>query len=219
MDNLPLRRSPSMFQAMKTAPTVKMMMRETVFDGFSRMHRLRFRHRRHDGGWTQPKEREIFERGDAAALLPYDPRLDRVVLIEQFRIGGWLSGRDSFQLEPVAGIIENGDPALDVAIRESREEAGLEILAVEPMPSYLVSPGCATETVHSWCGWVDSRGVGGIHGSIEEEEDIRVHVLDFAEVVRRYEQGAFGYALTLLAVQWLMLNRDRLRKLWVQPSP
>jgi ADP-ribose pyrophosphatase len=197
-----------------SAADVELLARETPFAGYSRLHVLRLRHRLHRGGWSREVEREVFERRAAAAVLPYDPARDRVVLIEQFRPGAYAAGLGCFQLEPVAGVIADGEEPIDVARREAREEAGCEILAFEPMCTYTVSPGYSTEVVFAWCGRIDAAGVGGIHGQAHEDEDIRVHVLAFDVAMRRLAAGEFQYALTILALQWLALNRDRLRGLW-----
>ena len=197
-----------------SADDVELIARETPFERYSRLHVLRLRHRLYRGGWSREVEREVFERANAAAVLPYDPVRDEVVLVEQFRPGSYVAKLDCFQLEPVAGAIEPGEDPLEVARREAREEAGCEILAFEPICTFTVSPGYSTEVVFSWCGRVDARGVGGVHGQAHEDEDIRVHVLAFEAAMKRLAGGEFQYALTVIALQWLALNRERLRGLW-----
>ena len=187
---------------------------ETPFSRYSRLHVLHLRHRLHAGGWSRDIEREVLERVPCASVLPYDPARDEIVLIEQFRPGAYASGIDCFQLEPVAGAIEPGQEPIDVARREAREEAACEIRAFEPICTFTVSPGYSTEIVHLWCGWVDAAGVGGGHGQAHEDEDIKVHVLAFQEAQTRLAAGRFQYALTVISLQWLALNRDRLRRLW-----
>jgi ADP-ribose pyrophosphatase len=197
-----------------SASDVELISRETLFERYSRLHVLHLRHRLFRGGWSREVEREVFERKNAAAVLPYDPVRDEVVLVEQFRPGAYAARLDCFQLEPVAGAIEPGQDPLEVARREAQEEAGCEILAFEPIGTYTVSPGYSTEIVFAWCGRVDVRGVGGVHGQAHEDEDIRVHVLPFDAAMRRLAAGEFQYALTIIALQWLALSRDRLRTLW-----
>lgn len=198
-----------------TRRDVEIAERALGYEGFSRLHILRLRHRRHDGGWSEVIEREIYERANAAAMLLYDPERESVALLEQFRPGAYLSSRPCWQLEPVAGIVDPGEDPRDVAIRETREEAGCAVSAIAPLGAYLVSPGCATETVHCFVGRIDSRGVGGIHGHAEEGEDIRVHVLPLSEVQEGLRLGHFEYALTLICLQWLLLNREALHRKWL----
>jgi ADP-ribose pyrophosphatase len=185
-----------------------------LYKGYFRIALYRYRHRLFAGGWSSEIKREVFERGHAAGLLPYDPERDAVVLIEQFRIGALTAGMPPWQIEVVAGIIEDGETAEDVARRESWEEAGATVSELMPMCRYLVSPGGTSESVALFCGRVDSRGLGGIHGLPEENEDIRVEVVPFAEAMRLLTEGRIGNAVGIIALQWLALNRDRVRAAW-----
>jgi len=196
---------------------VEIIARETAYQGYFRIDRYRLRHRQFDGGMGGTHLREVFERGHAVALLPYDPVSDQVVLIEQFRIGAYAAGRPPWTTEIVAGIIEDGEAAQQVVRRELMEEAGLELIgAPVPVTEFLVSPGCSSETVSVFCGRVDARGAGGIHGLADEHEDIRVLVMSFAEAMARLEAGGIGNSPAIIALQWLALNRDALRKKWMR---
>jgi ADP-ribose pyrophosphatase len=193
---------------------VEVISRETCYQGYFRIDRYRLRHRLHDGGWSGEMTRELFERGHAVAVLPYDPVADAVVLLEQFRVGAYAAGQPCWQIEIVAGIIDPGETPEAVARRETAEEAGCAVLDLERVYHYLVSPGGASETVTMFCGRVDSTGVGGIHGLAHEHEDIKVEVVPWGEALRRLESGAIGNAFTLIALQWLALHRDELRRRW-----
>jgi ADP-ribose pyrophosphatase len=188
--------------------------KKTVCQGYFRIDLYRFRHRLFAGGWSGEVRREVFERGHAVVVLPYDPERDTVVMIEQFRIGAAAAGMPMWQMEVVAGIIGEGEAPEAVARREAQEEAGCEILDLVPVYHYLASPGGSSETVRLFCGRVDSRGLGGIHGLPEEHEDIRVEVVPFAEARARLEGGRIGNAPTIIALQWLIQNRDSLRQRW-----
>jgi ADP-ribose pyrophosphatase len=200
---------------------------ETAFRGYFRIDRYRFRHRRFSGGWTRPMTREVFERGHAVALLPYDPAADAVVLIEQFRIGAfaalktpWLGPRRSpWLIELVAGIIEPGETPEDVARREAVEEAGCRIETLEEACRFLSSPGGASETIILYVGRIDSRGLGGLFGLAEEDEDIRVHITPVAEAFRWLDEGRIINAQALIGLQWFRLNRERLRARWLPSLP
>jgi ADP-ribose pyrophosphatase len=188
--------------------------KSTLFQGYFRIDLYRFRHRLFAGGWSGEVRREVFERGHAVVVLPYDPERDAVVMIEQFRIGAAAAAMPLWQLEVIAGIIDEGETPEAVARREAREEASCEILDLIPVYHYLTSPGGTSESVRLFCGRVDSRGVGGIHGLPEEHEDIRVEVVPFAEARARLEGGRIGNAPTIIALQWLLLNREQLRRRW-----
>jgi len=196
------------------ADDVRVLACDTVFQGYFRIDRYRLQHRRHDGGWTEELTREVFERGHAVAVLPYDPQRDEVVLIEQFRVGAHAAGWAPWQLEVVAGIIDPGETAEDVARRESLEEAGLTILELTPIADFLNSPGAVSQTERLFCGRVDATGAGGIHGLEHEGEDIKVVVVPFAELRALLAENKVTNAPGLVALQWLLLNRDELRARW-----
>ena len=200
-------------------PSVEIVNREIAFDGFFRMERYRLRHRLFRGGMRPVIERELFERGHAAALLPYDALRDTVVLLEQFRIGALYMPSGPWLVEAVAGIIEPGESAEDVVRRESQEEAGCTVTDMEPICRYLVSPGGTSETLSLFCGRVDSRGVGGIHGLESENEDIRVSVTPLKQALAWLDDGTINSAGPIIALQWLKLNQQRLKRLWSASAP
>jgi ADP-ribose pyrophosphatase len=193
---------------------VQIFDRTLRYKGFFEVVRYRFRHRLFAGGWSSEIEREVFERGHAVAVLPYDPAADAVVLIEQFRIGALAAGFPPWQVEIVAGIIEEGEAVEAVARRETLEEAGAVLSTLIPICRYLVSPGGASESVAVYCGRVDSHKLGGIHGLPHENEDIRVEVVPFAKAIVELNAGRITNATCIIALQWLALNRDRLREEW-----
>ncbi len=185
------------------------------YKGFFSIARLRLRYRKYDGEWSDVLTREIFERGHAVAVLPYDPVRDEVVLIEQFRVGAIDFPADPWLVEIVAGIIDEGESAEEVAHREMAEEAGCVIEALEHVCDYLVSPGGATESTALFCGKVDATGVGGIYGLADEGEDIRVSAVSYDEAVAMLGNGRIKSASPIIALQWLMLHRERLRQQWL----
>jgi ADP-ribose pyrophosphatase len=189
-----------------------------TWDGYCKIDVYHLQHDKFDGGQSPVLEREVLERGHAVAVLPYDPIRDEVVLIEQFRPGAIsvnASNADMpvWLIEIVAGIIEKGENAEDVARRETIEEAGCEIIGeLDLISHYYVTPGCSSETVTLFCGQVDATNVGGLHGLDEEGEDIRVFTVPARECFAMLQNGQLCNAMTIIAVQWLMLNRDRLRQ-------
>lgn len=195
-------------------PTVEILEKRVCHDGFFRMEHYRLRHRLFGGGMSPELERELFERGHAAALLPYDPHLDRVVLLEQFRIGALEASRGPWLLEIVAGIIEEGETPEQVVVREALEEAGCGVFDLEPICNYYVSPGGTSETIALYCGKVDASAVGGVHGLVDEGEDIRAFSVPFDEAAAMVGDGRINSASPIIALQWLAMNRQRLRKLW-----
>ena len=193
---------------------VEVLDKTTPFEGYFQVDVYKFRHRKFDGGWTEPLTREVFERGHAAAVLLYDPDRDAVVMLEQFRIGAFAAGVESWLIEVVAGIIDAGETAEQVARREAVEEAGLEVGDMVPIATFLMTPGGSSETLAMFCGRVDSEGAGGIHGLDHEQEDIRVFVVSPEEALRRAMAQQCPNANTVIALQWLALNRAELKARW-----
>ena len=194
---------------------VEVIEREPCFKGFYRLDRLRLRHRLFAGGMGPEIRRELFVRHDAVCVLPYDPQRDCVVLIEQFRVGALDKSQNPWLLELVAGLIDKDEEPEQVARREAIEEAGLTLGALWPISAYYPSPGGSDERVHLYVGRCDSRLAAGIHGLEEEGEDIRVHVWSFDEALQAVRDGRIDNAASIIALQWLALNRAEVRGLWV----
>ena len=212
MSQLPLASEPYF-----TAADVEILRQENCHQGFFRMNRYTLRHKLFAGGWSAPLTRELFERGHAAAMLPYDPQRDEVVLLEQFRIGAVDGERSPWLLEMVAGIIEPGESTASVIHREAEEEAGLTVARSQFALSYLVSPGGTTERIDVFIGEVDSSLASGLHGLADEGEDIRVHVVSREQAYAWVESGRIDNAATVIALQWLQLHLDGVRQAWASP--
>lgn len=181
--------------------------REVRYDGFYRIDRLRFRHDLHDGGETSTLERELFVRGNVVGVLPYDPATDRIALVEQFRLGAMDQQPDPWMVEIIAGMIDTDESPEQVAVREAREEAGLELESVQLVSHYLASPGASNEEVFVFYAETDLSGIGGLHGLPEEDEDILVRTVPLDEAFAMMGDGRIRNALSIIALQWLRLNR------------
>ena len=188
----------------------KLNKHSTLFQKYFRLDEYSLSHELYRGGYSAEFTREIFERGSAVALLPYDPECRKVVLIEQFRAGAIHAKTSPWLIECIAGIVEVGETEDQVAIRESREEAGCEITQLHQISRYYVSPGGTTEECTLYCGIVDITGVGGIHGLAEENEDIRVEVVDADTAYQWVRDGVIKSSATIIALQWLEINQSRL---------
>ncbi len=188
--------------------------RTVAFQGYFRIARYLFRHSLYQGGLSGEVKREVFERGQVAAVLPYDPVRDEVVLIRQFRAGTFAANRHPWSWEIVAGVIEEGETPPDVARREATEEASVEILDLLPIHSVMLSPGACSEVCSSFIGRVDTTGVGGIFGLESENENILVKAMPFAESRALLDRDEVDNAVAVMALQWLALHRDEMRNRW-----
>ena len=195
-----------------TRDDVELIQHDTVFQGYYRMDRYQLRHRQYDGNWSRPITREVLERGHAAAVLPYDPVEDKVILIEQFRTGAYAHGADPWQIEIIAGIIDPNQSAEQVARREALEEAGCELSGeLIPIMDYYMSPGAVSEYMSLFCAACDSKLVSGFHGLDDEDEDIRVLAVPLQRALSLLKAGKIRNSPAIIALQWLQLNHAKVR--------
>lgn len=175
----------------------------------------RVRHRRHDGGQSPILERAVFTSGDAVTVLPYDPRLDAVLLIEQFRAGPYARHDPRpWCLETVAGRCDRAEAPETTARREAEEEAGLTLGRLERMAAYYPSPGIMSEYITAFVGEADLSAAGGTHGLPEEDEDILSLVVTRADALAAVASGEINCAPLILSLLWLDANAARLRADW-----
>jgi ADP-ribose pyrophosphatase len=188
---------------------------ESKFKGFFTINEVQVNHALYEGGTSITLKREIFERGNAVVLLPYDPIADKVVIIEQFRLGA-MSGDTPWQLEFIAGMFGENEQPIDVAIREAKEEANLTIKEddIIKINQFFPSPGGTSECIYMFAAKVDVTEVGGVYGLEEEGEDILVHVMSREEAMSLLAQGKITNASTIIGLQWLQLNYSQLQKSW-----
>jgi ADP-ribose pyrophosphatase len=188
--------------------------RVIAYQGFFRLEHHWIRHQLFSGELGPELHRELINRGHAAAVLPYDATRDTVVLLEQFRIGAIESSKGPWLTEIVAGLIEPGETSDQVARREAKEEAGCEFNELVHVYDYYSSPGGSSERVSLFVGSVDTHGMGGTYGNIEEGEDIWVRVIKSEEAFDMVRAGVIDSAMPIIALQWLQINRDMLRARW-----
>lgn len=191
--------------------------KEVPYHGFFQLQRYHLRHSLFAGGMSEIITREVLERGHAVAVLPYDPVRDEIVMVEQFRIGALQEpseSKNAWLLEIIAGMIETGESATDVVHREAEEEAQCALSHLEKIHTFYVSPGGTSETTALFCGKTDTREIGDICGVQGEHEDIKVHVYSFTQAMSLLAQGKICSAAPIIALQWLQLNRERLRQEW-----
>lgn len=190
--------------------------KKSLYRGFFKLTGYELKHDLFEGGESPLLSRELLDRGNAAAVLPYDPVRDEVVLIEQFRIGAGDDPSGPWMIEIIAGLQEPDESAEEVIHREALEEAGCKLSHLIPLHHYYSSPGSSNEQIQIYFARTETAGLGGIHGIDEEGEDIRVHVISSDTAFNWLDQGRIDSALPIIALQWFRLNRDRIRKQWLE---
>lgn len=196
------------------AADVELERRETSYSGYFAVDTLTLRHRLFAGGWSSPMRRELFQRGDAVGVLPWNPGTDEVVLIEQFRVGALRGADNPWMLELIAGIVEPGESDPEVAHREAEEEAGCQLHRLEPIATFYPSAGACSEQIRLFIGETTGADHGAVKGLAAEHEDILVHQMARTEALAMLDRGEINNGHTLIALQWLALHGERLRKDW-----
>ena len=169
--------------------------------------------RRFDGAMSPGVTRAAFILGDAVTVLPYDPRRDLVLVVEQFRAGPLARGdAQAWQIEAIAGRIDPGETPEAAARREAVEEAGLRLTALIPVAQYYPSTGAVSEYVYSYVALTDlPEGSAGVFGVASEAEDIRGHLISFDRLMDLVASGEVENAPLILTALWLQRERGRLR--------
>ena len=199
-----------------TQPELKIEVdhRETLFDSFLRVDRLKLRHSLFAGGWSEVMTRELLLRPRAVGVLLFDPVQQQVVLVRQIRVGMLDEGQHPWLLELVAGMVESGEEPIEVAARESLEEANTKPQDLLQICEYYNSPGISNERITLFCGRVDATQAGGIFGLDAEHEDIEVVVLSLADALAKVASVEINNAMSIIALQWLQLNQPMLEESW-----
>ncbi|PZN29601.1 MAG: ADP-ribose diphosphatase [Proteobacteria bacterium] len=180
-----------------------------LLEDFLSVSRYEIEAERHAGG-VQRRSWLVMERGHSVGVLGYDPKRERVVLVNEMRPGALVAGDYPFTDNLAAGGIMPGETPIEAAVREMKEETGLELRS--PLlvhPGAYASSGGTSEKIAIVVGIVDTRDAGGVHGNRDEHEDIAVVVLPLATFLERVRSGAITDLKTLYAGYWLAENRTR----------
>lgn len=188
--------------------------KDILYKGFFSMQKYTMHYKRFDGGVNGPVEREVFERGNAAAIVPFDPVTQRIVLIEQFRPGAVKDDNSPWLLEIVAGMIDPNEKASDTVQRELEEEAGIKCERIKFASKFYTSPGGTTESIELYVGKVDASKAGGYHGLACESEDIRVFSVSLDEALELIDNGRICNSIAIIGIQYLALHKERFLKEW-----
>lgn len=197
---------------------VELIRQKAVFRGHLKVDELHLRHGLFAGGMSDEISREVIWRRDAVTVIPYDPKRDEVVLIQQFRAAALFNNDPAWMVEIVAGLIEDDEDLEAVCRRELKEESGLDAIGpLIPVNIVYSTPGFCSERYHMFCAQVDAAHAGGVHGLKDEHEDIRVFTLPFAEAFAQWEAGKYPNSPITIGLLWLAVYRDKLRQRWADP--
>ena len=203
-------------------PDAIIVSQQRAWSGRFAVDLIRFRHRRFDGAMSEPRTWELWRRGRAVALVPYDPVTDSVVLIEQFRLPALAAGIAPTLVELPAGLIEDNEDPEAAMHRELHEEMRMTADRLRRIGAYLLSPGGCDELLELYAGRVHAPetgpdGIVGLAGAEGEGEDIRTRVWPAAKAIEQALAGAFANSVTTIGLLWLAAKRDSLRNEWSSP--
>lgn len=202
-------------------PGVTIERDDTVWNGRCPLQVVRFRYRRFDGAVSSPLTWELWRRGRAAAVLPYDPWTDQVVLLRQFRLPALAAGVNPVMTEIPAGMCDAGESDEITVRREIVEEIGLQAQELIPLGRFVLTPGGADESVAMFVGQVKAPpmgadGVAGHGGLASEGEDIQVLVMPALDAIESALRGEYPNSVATIALLWLGLRRVQLRRQWLE---
>jgi ADP-ribose pyrophosphatase len=198
---------------------VQIVSSETAWKGRFSIEVVKFRHRRFDGSMSGVRTWELFCRGRAAAVLPYDPVTDQVALIEQFRLPALAAGLEPVMVEIPAGLCDAAENPAETVVRESQEEMGLAVDLLEWIGDFVLTPGGSDERCTMFVGRIRAPLAGpdgaiGQGGLAAEQEDIRVRLHSATHAIEAAVAGRFPNSVTTIALLWLAARREWLRAHW-----
>jgi len=196
---------------------VEIVSDEVLWRGRTALQLVKFRQRRFDGAMSGVRTWELWRRGRAAAVLPYDPVADCVVMIEQFRLPAFAAGLDPVLLELPAGLADGSEPSESIVRREMVEETGLSVGALVEIGNFILTPGGADETCMIYAGCVRvpiANGRIGIGGLASEQEDILVRAMPAMEAIEAVFAGRIQNSVAAIGLLWLANKREWLRDVW-----
>jgi ADP-ribose pyrophosphatase len=194
---------------------IEVVSREECHKGFLNLEKIQLRHRLHSGGWSEQMRRELLLKPKAVGILLFDPLRDEVLMVRQFRVGLIDEDTDCWPLEIVAGMVAEGEDLQDVAVREAMEESNSSPTNIMEIGQYYNSPGGSNEHITLFCGKVDTQGAEGVYGLAEEHEDIELVPLPYNELVAALGSSMINNAMTIIALQWLILNKQHILNSWL----
>ncbi len=187
----------------------KILDKKKIHDGFFKMNEVTLKYKKYDGNWSNEIKRELFGGAQVSAILPYDPKNRKIVLIQQFRPGTIFKDSENYLDEIVAGIIDPGETPEDTAKRECLEETGCEVTNIRAIQGYFPAPGSSESFYNLFIGEVIAPDKETIRGLEKENEDILVKSYSFDQVKAKMKKKEILNGLTLIALQWFFLNIER----------
>ena len=184
----------------------KIINKKNIHSGFFKMNEVTLKYKKYNGSWSNEIKRELFGGAQVSAVLPYDPKKNEIVLIQQFRPGTISKNYNNYLYEIVAGIIDDGESPETTAKRECLEETGCKVKKLTPIQGYFPAPGSSESFYNLYLAEIETFKGERIMGLKSENEDIFVKSYKISDVKEKLQTGKIINGLTLIALQWFFLN-------------
>lgn len=187
-------------------PKIEIKKTELLSDNWYILNKVTFDYQKKDNTWITQK-REVYDRGNGAAILLYNSQKKTVILTKQFRLPTYLNGNESgMMIEVCAGLLDEDNPE-ECIIRETEEETGYRIANVQKVMETYMSPGAVTEILYLFVGEYDQSMKVSEGGGVEhEEENIEVMEMSYDEAYAMIESGQIKDAKTILLLQYAKIK-------------
>jgi nudix-type nucleoside diphosphatase (YffH/AdpP family) len=190
---------------MSISDRIRLTRERLLSDAHYTLKSATFEWRRADGTW-QRLTREVYDRGNAAAILPYHLAQRTVVLVRQFRYPAYVNGHDDLLIEAAAGLLDDASPEMRIRA-EAEEETGYRLHDVRKVFEAFMSPGAVTEKIHFFVAeYEPAMRVGRGGGLACEGEDIEVLELPIPEALAMIDDGRIVDAKTIMLLQCAALK-------------
>jgi len=188
-----------------TAERVNIIESQVLSHDWYLLKKITFDYLRNNGDW-QRQTREVYDRGNGAAILLYNRARRSVILTRQFRLPVFVNGHDGLLIEVAAGLLDGAAP--EVRIREeAQEETGYRVHHVQKVFEAYMSPGSVTEKLHFFIAEYDAAAKVGEGGGLEEEtEELEVLEWPFDDALQAFERGEICDAKTIMLLQYAAMK-------------
>jgi GDP-mannose pyrophosphatase NudK len=185
---------------------VKIISEEILSNNWYTLKKFTFDYLKSNGEWDR-QSREAYDRGNGAVILLYNQQKQTVILTRQFRLPSYINGNDTGMLiEACAGLLDK-DNAEDCIRKETEEETGYRIGDITKVFEAYMSPGSVTEILYFFVApYTDDMRIGDGGGCADEQENIEVLEIPFADVLSMVKNGEIKDAKTIMLIQYLQLN-------------
>ncbi|MEP7267096.1 MAG: GDP-mannose pyrophosphatase NudK [Saprospiraceae bacterium] len=187
-------------------PDIKIIKKEILSDNWYTLNKVTFEQKDKDGN-VHTVSREVYDRGNGAAILLHNKENGTIILTRQFRMPTYINGnKDGMLIEVCAGLLDNLNPE-ECIRKETEEETGYRVKEVKKVMEAYMSPGSVTELLHFFIAEYEPKMKVSAGGGLEDDhENIEVLELRFDKALEMIKTGEIKDAKTIMLIQYLQIN-------------